>query len=104
VVDDSSVQLADGKRLSLAGRGLALPPGRPCRVGIRCHDVHVQPGTDSTAEATLRCTLGLAELSGSATYLHLRHGSERLVAQLQGVHGFDIGSQHPGCATVSVRW
>jgi glycerol transport system ATP-binding protein len=92
VVADSSVQLQDGKLLSLAGRGLALQPGRPCRIGIRCNDVHVQSGVDSAADASLTCTLALAELSGSATYLHLRHGSARLVAQLPGVHGFDIGS------------
>jgi glycerol transport system ATP-binding protein len=41
------------------------------------------------------CRLELAELSGSETYLHLhtRQGGVDLVAQLQGVHQIDLGTQ-----------
>ena len=41
------------------------------------------------------CRLELAELSGSETYLHLHtlNGGIDLVAQLQGVHQIELGTQ-----------
>lgn len=91
-LDGASVQLDDGSVLTVAGRRLALAAGQRCQVGIRCNDVRLQPlaGTG----VSLACTVSLAELSGSETYLHLRHqgSSAALVAQLPGVHALEIGS------------
>ena len=89
-VDNGSVKLDDGSMLVVAGRNLTLTAGQRCQVGVRCNDVRLQPLTN--AGVSLACTVGLAELSGSGTYLHLRHGSDALVAQLPGVHALEIGS------------
>jgi glycerol transport system ATP-binding protein len=35
----------------------------------------------------------LAEISGSETFLHLRHGPLHFIAQVEGVHPFDLGAQ-----------
>jgi len=92
VADAASVRLDDGSLLALSGRSLALAAGQRCQVGVRCNDVRLQPQGDAAANVTLACTLSLAELSGSETYLHLRHGAAALVAQLPGVHALEIGS------------
>lgn len=89
-IDNTSVKLDDGSVLTVAGRLLALTAGQRCQVGVRCNDVRLQPLTGTGV--TLACTVGLAELSGSETYLHLRHGGDALVAQLPGVHPMEIGS------------
>jgi len=89
-IDNGSVKLDDGSMLVVAGRNLTLTAGQRCQVGVRCNDVRLQPLTN--AGVSLACTVGLAELSGSETYLHLRHGGDALVAQLPGVHALEIGS------------
>jgi glycerol transport system ATP-binding protein len=33
----------------------------------------------------------LAEINGSETYIHARHGDMPIVAQVEGVHGYQIG-------------
>jgi len=87
---NGSVTLDDGSVLTVAGRHLALAAGQRCQVGVRCNDVRLK--AHKGAGVTLVCTVGLAELSGSETYLHLRHGSAALVAQLPGVHALEIDS------------
>ena len=86
----AAVQMSDGNVLEVAGRGLRLAAGQRCKVGIRCNDVRLQPLAGPGV--SLSCNLALAELSGSETYMHLRHGDVPLVAQLPGVHEFEIGS------------
>jgi len=86
----AAVRMNDGSVLEIAGRALTLAEGQRCKLGIRCNDVRLQaldaPGV------SLGCSVALAELSGSETYLHLRHGEVPLVAQLSGVHEVAIGS------------
>jgi glycerol transport system ATP-binding protein len=91
-IDNAGVKLDDGSVLNVAGRRVALTAGQRCQVGIRCNDVRLQ--AFSGAGVTLACTVVLAELSGSETYLHLRHqgSNTALVAQLSGVHPMEIGS------------
>ena len=89
-IDNDTVKLDDGSVLTVAGRSLALVAGQRCQVGVRCNDVRLQPLAG--AGVSLACMVGLAELSGSETYLHLRHGGDALVAQLPGVHALEIGS------------
>lgn len=84
------VRMSDGSMLDIAARGLRLAEGQRCKVGVRCNDVRLQPLAG--AGVSLACSVALAELSGSETYMHLRHGEVPLVAQLPGVHEFGIGS------------
>lgn len=88
--DADAVRMDDGSVLQVAGRGLRLAEGQRCKLGVRCNDVRLQPL--SGAGVSLACRVTLAELSGSETYMHLRHGEVPLVAQLPGVHEFGIGS------------
>ncbi|WDZ96973.1 ABC transporter ATP-binding protein [Herbaspirillum sp. WKF16] len=87
---EAAVRMDDGSVLDIAGRGLRLAEGQRCKVGIRCNDVRLQPLAGPGV--SLACRVALAELSGSETYMHLRHGEVPLVAQLPGVHEFEIGS------------
>jgi glycerol transport system ATP-binding protein len=90
VVSASSVRLADDTLLPLGARTLDLEPGQSCQVGIRCHHVHVKAQRGDAV--AIDCSVDLAELSGSETYLHLHHDGTILVAQLSGVHRFSIGA------------
>jgi glycerol transport system ATP-binding protein len=93
VAGPHAVQLADGARLDIApgDTPLPLPPGTPCKVGVRCH--HLRLSHDMEQANRLACTVSLAELSGSETYVHLQRGAQQLVAQLPGVHSMAIGTQ-----------
>lgn len=123
-VGSDQVQLADGTRLTLPGRTLPLAGGAACQVGVRCHHLRVRQANStnqanqaglgvtgvagipentgavgttaaSGGEVALDCVLDLAELSGSETYLHLRHGADSLVAQWPGVHELAPGNRVP---------
>ena len=39
----------------------------------------------------MRATIELAEINGSETYVHARHGDFTLIAQLEGVREFALG-------------
>lgn len=97
IEDGQTVRLNNGPLLSIAAPALDLAKGRPCKVGIRCH--HVRLTADSTQANRLDCTVDLAELSGSETYVHLHHGATGLVAQLPGVHACEIGAAVQACVS-----
>ncbi len=51
------------------------------------------------------CTVGVTEITGSETFLHLQHGADRLVALVLGVHSLDAGDKvtlwlDPACVYV----
>lgn len=71
----------------------ALQHDAAFRIGIRPGHLRLAPR--SAQAVAVSCRLELAELSGSETYLHLhtREGGVDLVAQLQGVHQIDLGTQ-----------
>jgi len=76
------------------GVTLPLPPSAATglgavTVGIRAGALRVvaQPG-----DIALNGTVELAEISGSDTFLHVDTAIGELVAQLTGVHEFDLGS------------
>lgn len=83
--------------------GIDVPLGRASAHAVRGNEtfrIGVRPGHLRLAPRTPRsvavpCRLELAELSGSETYLHLhtRQGGIDLVAQLQGVHQIDLGTE-----------
>jgi glycerol transport system ATP-binding protein len=68
-----------------------LPDG-PVTVGVRPHLVTVDGVGAGTGALSVGGELLLAELTGSATYLHVRIGEdEALVAEVPGVHSHPIG-------------
>jgi glycerol transport system ATP-binding protein len=71
---------------------LGLPAGSApadATIGLRASMLRVQPRPGDIA---LPGTVELAEISGSDTFLHVRTAAGELVAQLTGVHFFDLGA------------
>jgi len=65
-----------------------LAPGR-YRIGVRPN--HVTLETAGANGVAIDATVDLAEISGSETYLHLRHAQLGFIAQVRGVHPFELG-------------
>ncbi|KQP12590.1 ABC transporter ATP-binding protein [Pseudorhodoferax sp. Leaf267] len=80
------VQLQGGPVLALDGA--AVPPGA-LTVGVRANALRLQaqPG-----DAALPGRVELAEISGSDTFVHVETPVGELVAQLTGVHAFELGT------------
>jgi glycerol transport system ATP-binding protein len=87
------LQLASGIVMSLPSSAQARLGGytMPVQLGIR------PPQLNLSAHAANCCAfdgiLELAEISGSETYLHLRHADTVMVAQVPGVHPLPLGSR-----------
>ena len=83
---EGGVQLNAGPVLKLA-----LPEhlSRQMTVGMRASALHVQPHDGDVA---LPGVVELAEISGSDTFVHVATGVGEVVAQLTGVHYFDLGA------------
>ncbi len=81
------VQLDGGPLLAL---GLASKATPKLTVGMRANAVrvHAQPG-----DVALPGQVELAEISGSDTFVHVHTLVGELVAQLTGVHHFELGAQ-----------
>ncbi|MFN5048480.1 ABC transporter ATP-binding protein [Roseateles sp.] len=78
----ASVELKPGLSLALAAQG-------PVTVGLRANALRLnaQPG-----DLELRGRVELAEISGSDTFVHVHSEVGELVAQLSGVHYFELGA------------
>ncbi|QNM98088.1 ABC transporter ATP-binding protein [Chitinimonas koreensis] len=83
------VHLASDLALPLAGHLARLPAGG-YTLGIRPSHLRLAPNTPD--DVALHCEVELAEISGSDSYLHARHGGSDWVAQLPGVRELVPGS------------
>jgi glycerol transport system ATP-binding protein len=100
---DGGLQLRGGPVLPLPGPlPSAAGASRDCTVGVRASALRVaaRPG-----DITLPGTVELAEISGSDTFVHAATPVGELVAQLTGVHDFELGASltlhlHPSQAYV----
>ncbi|MFN4193830.1 MAG: ABC transporter ATP-binding protein [Tabrizicola sp.] len=72
------------------GEACHLPDGT-YQAGFRAN--HVALNRHSGDAVEFRCTLGATEITGSETFVHLTHGSERWVGLVHGVHPLVAGSQ-----------
>ncbi|MCZ8335540.1 MAG: ABC transporter ATP-binding protein [Rhodobacteraceae bacterium] len=88
----------EGNRVNFGGHANApadgtfagLPDGR-YTAGFRANHLHLN--THSGHAVEFRCTLGVSEITGSETFLHLTHGSDRWVGLVHGVHDLQPGSE-----------
>ena len=80
------VQLRGGPRLALA---LPAAASGALTVGLRANALRVAPRAGDVA---LPGSVELAEISGSDTFVHVHTAVGELVAQLTGVHFFDLGA------------
>lgn len=81
-------RLSAGVTIPLAKHMRSLPPG-DYRVGVRANHVDVVARTEHGG--IIPATVELAEISGSETYIHARHGDFTLVALVEGVHEYSLG-------------
>ena len=79
-----------GTHAPAEGGFASLPDGR-YRAGFRPN--HLRSNAHSGDALAFDCTLGIAEITGSETFLHLQHDGDRWVALLHGIHHFDAGSR-----------
>lgn len=88
----------EGNRVNFGGTANApadgtfagLPDGR-YTAGFRANHLHLN--THSGHAVEFRCTLGVSEITGSETFLHLTHGTDRWVGLVHGVHDLQPGSE-----------
>lgn len=88
----------EGHRVNFGGQANApadgpfatLPDGR-YTAGFRANHLHLN--THSGTAVEFRCTLGVTEITGSETFLHLTHGTDRWVGLVHGVHDLAAGHE-----------
>jgi glycerol transport system ATP-binding protein len=68
----------------------ALPDGTYL-AGFRANHITLNRHNGDSVE--FRCTVGASEITGSETFLHLDHGSDRWVGLVHGVHPMTAGTQ-----------
>ncbi len=81
----AGAQLAHGPLIS---RTLPTPRSATLTVGIRASALRVQA---QEGDLSLSGAVELAEISGTDTFVHFKTAVGELVAQLTGVHHFDLG-------------
>lgn len=87
----------EGHRLNFGDRAnapadgpfAALPDGR-YMAGFRANHLELNKHTGNAVEFT--CRLSVTEITGSETFLHLGHGTDRWVGLVHGVHDLAPGS------------
>ena len=90
-VTDGVAQLSQDIRIPLGADQQSRVAGqRHVQLGLRAHSLHANPRENGFA---LTCSVDLAEISGSETFVHLKRGALSLVAQLPGVHDLSLGSE-----------
>ncbi len=72
----------------LAEHMRSLPPGE-YRVGVRANQIGV--ANHSRDAVVIEAVVELAEINGSETYIHARHGDFAMIALLEGVHEYALG-------------
>lgn len=72
------------------GASYHLPEGS-YTAGFRAS--HITLNRHSGDAVEFRCTLGATEITGSETFVHLTHGSDRWVGLIHGVHPLTAGAQ-----------
>ncbi|HVM85514.1 MAG TPA: ABC transporter ATP-binding protein [Candidatus Binatia bacterium] len=88
-IEQGQVRLTADLAFALPAHMRDLQPGR-YRIGVRPNHVSLQTaGADGVA---IDANVDLAEISGSETYLHLRHQQLTFIAQVKGVHSFALGA------------
>ncbi|MGV8989146.1 MAG: ABC transporter ATP-binding protein [Cypionkella sp.] len=59
--------------------------------GFRANHLYLRAPSGQAVE--FPCTVGVSEITGSETFLHLQHGANRLVALVLGVHSLNAGDK-----------
>ena len=90
VKSGATITVAEGATLPAAGSFASLPDGT-YRAGFRSN--HLQLHRPSPESVGFECTVSATEITGSESFLHLIHGSDRWVGLVHDVHDFPSGSK-----------
>ena len=82
-----NIVLSDSARWPVRDELQQLPDGR-YTIGIRAH--HISPVPNGRDAIEIEGTVQIAELSGSDSTIHFRHGPLSWVSQSHGVHAIEI--------------
>lgn len=88
--DAGGVRLPDGTVLPLALPAQTAPVAGPFTLGLRASALRVQA---REGDVPVQGVVALAEISGSDTFVHADTPWGSLVAQLTGVHYFELGAR-----------
>ncbi len=83
-------RIALGAAETEASGPLAAIPDGTYTAGFRAN--HLEVARRSDAAVGFDCVLSASEITGSETFLHLRHGDDLWVGLVNGVHAFEGGS------------
>ncbi len=88
-VRDGQARTTSGFAMPLVGGLARLAPGR-YRFGIRASHLYLRPRGEG--DVAIEALVDLAEISGSETFVHLRHNNLDWVLQEEGVHPLQRGA------------
>jgi glycerol transport system ATP-binding protein len=88
-VAGAEVRLTPDLAFPLPSHMAGLTPGE-YRIGVRPN--HLALGNGHASGVPIEAVVDLAEISGSDTYLHLRHHHLEFIAQVKGVHSLELGA------------
>jgi len=86
-IEQSRLHLGDDIDVAVPEHLAGLGDGA-YRFGVRPPHVFIQPQSEATAE--MHGQVEVAEVSGSETYIHLRHDGLLWVVQEEGIHRFEL--------------
>lgn len=87
-LDNGELSLESEARSASPGHLRDLPPGH-YRFGVRPGQIHLK--NPDQARMALTGEVEVAEIAGSETYIHVRHGETAWVVQVEGVHAYGLG-------------
>jgi glycerol transport system ATP-binding protein len=88
-IEGNAIRLTSDLTFPLPSHMSGLMPG-DYRIGVRPN--HLALGNGNASGVPIDASVDLAEISGSETYLHLRHHNLEFIAQVKGVHPFELGT------------
>lgn len=86
--DGHRLNFGDHANAPAEGAFASLPDGR-YMAGFRAN--HLELNKHSGQAVEFRCSLGVTEITGSETFLHLNHGRDKWVGLVHGVHDLTPG-------------
>ncbi|MDX1653993.1 MAG: ABC transporter ATP-binding protein [Candidatus Competibacteraceae bacterium] len=87
-LDDRGLHIGRDIHVPLVGHLSQLQAG-DYRIGVRANHLYVHQHSEQDVE--LDCQVDLAEIGGSETFIHARHGEVEVTVQQEGAHEFHLG-------------
>ncbi|WP_321389081.1 ABC transporter ATP-binding protein [uncultured Desulfuromusa sp.] len=89
-IDADNLSLGSSQKIPRQQHFAQLKPGK-YQLGMRPN--HLQLTQQKTTDIAFKTTIGIAEISGSETFVHVVHNDHSWIAQLQGIHKYTMGEE-----------